>query len=120
MQDHRVTVGEVAEEVGISTGLVHSILTDDLAMRRVSAKFMLKLLMMEQKQLCLEVSQDMLDYTNSDPKFLNIVTTGDESWVYGYNPDTKAQSSQWKHSTSPRPKKARQVRSNIKVMLRLP
>jgi hypothetical protein len=49
-------------------------------MRRVSAKFMPKLLMMEQQQL-LEVSQDMLDYANSDPKFLNIVTTGDELWV---------------------------------------
>jgi hypothetical protein len=35
MQDHRVTVRELAEEVGISTGSVHSILTDDLAMRRV-------------------------------------------------------------------------------------
>ena len=38
MQDHRVTVRELAEEVGISTGSVHSILTDDLSMRRVSAK----------------------------------------------------------------------------------
>jgi len=38
MQDHRVTVREVEEEVEISTGSVHSILTDDLSMRRVSAK----------------------------------------------------------------------------------
>jgi len=38
MQDHRVTVWELAEEVGINTGSVHSILTDDLSMRRVSAK----------------------------------------------------------------------------------
>jgi hypothetical protein len=37
--------------------------------------------MLEQKQLHLEVSLDMLDYANSDPEFLNIVTTGDESWV---------------------------------------
>jgi hypothetical protein len=89
MQDHHVTIQELVEEVGISTGLVHSILTDNLAMRRVSSKFMLKLLTMEQKQLPLEVLQDMLDYTNSDPEFLNIVTTGDETWVYGYDPETK-------------------------------
>ena len=86
-------------------------------MRRVSAKFVLELLMMEHKQLRLEVLQDMLDYANSDPEFLNIVTTGDESWVYGYDPETKMQLSQWKHLTSPRPKKARQVWSNVKVML---
>lgn len=35
----------------------------------------------------------------------------------GYDVETKAQSSQWRHSGSPRPKKARQVRSNVKVML---
>jgi hypothetical protein len=37
--------------------------------------------------------QDMLDSTNSNPEFLNIVTTGDELWIYGYDPETKAQSS---------------------------
>jgi hypothetical protein len=33
MQDSRVTVRELVEQVGISTGSVHSILTDDLVMR---------------------------------------------------------------------------------------
>jgi hypothetical protein len=117
MQVRRVTVRELTEDVGISTGSVHSILTDDLALRRVSAKFVLKLLMMEQKQLHLEVVQGMLDSANSDPEFLNMVTTGDELWVYGYDLETKAQSSQWKHSTSLKPKKAKQVRSNIEGML---
>jgi len=62
MQDRRVTVRKLAEEVGISTGTVHSILTDDLAMRRVSAKFVPKLLTMKQKKLRLEASQDTVDY----------------------------------------------------------
>jgi len=117
MQDSHVTVREFAEEVGISSGSVHSILTNVLAMQRVSVKFVPKLLTMEQTQLRLEVSQDVLDYVNSDPEFLNIVTTSDESWVYGHDQETKAQSSQWKHSKSQKPKKAMQVRSNVKVML---
>jgi hypothetical protein len=37
--------------------------------------------------------------------------------VYGYDPETKQQSSQWKSPNSPRPKKARHVRSNVKPML---
>jgi hypothetical protein len=45
------------------------------------------------------------------------VITGDETWVYGYDPEMKVQSSQWKHSSSPRPKKAQQVRSKVKVLL---
>ena len=117
MQDRRLTVRELADEVGVSIGSVHTILTADLGLIRVSTKFVPKLLTMEQKQLRLEIAQDMLDCVKSDFNFLNTVITGDESWVYGYDPETKVQSSQWKHSSSPRPKKARQVRSNIKVLL---
>jgi hypothetical protein len=40
-----------------------------------------------------------------------------KSWCYTYDPETKQASSQWKNSNSPRPKKARQVRSNVKTML---
>jgi len=117
MQDRHVTVRELSDEAGISTGLVHSILTDDLALRRVSVKFVPKLLTMEQKQLRLEVLQDMLDSANSDLEFLSIVATGDELCVYGYDQEIKAHSSQWRHSPSPGPKKVRQVRNNVRVML---
>jgi transposase len=40
-----------------------------------------------------------------------------ESWVYGYDPETKQMLSQWKMLSSPRPKKSRQVWSNVKTML---
>ena len=39
----------------------------------------------------------------------------DESWIYCYDPETKRQSSQWKHAGSPRPKKARQSKSTHKA-----
>jgi len=41
----------------------------------------------------------------------------DACWVYGYGPETKQMSSHWSTSSSPRPKKVRQVKSNIKTML---
>ena len=40
----------------------------------------------------------------------------DESWIYWYDPETKRQSSQWKHAGSPRPKKARQSKSTNKLL----
>jgi histone-lysine N-methyltransferase SETMAR len=97
MQDRRITVRELAIEVGISTGSVHSILAEDLGLKRVSTKFVPRLLTMEQKQLCLEIARDMLGNANSDPNFLNTVIAGDETWVYGYDPEKNMQSSQWKH-----------------------
>ena len=53
------------------------------------------------------------------PIFLHshTIVTGGESWVYGDDVETKAQSSQWVGQESPRPKKARMSRSNMKVML---
>jgi len=48
---------------------------------------------------------------------MSTVITGDESWVYGYGSETKQMSSQWKTASSPRPKKAGQVKSNVKTML---
>jgi hypothetical protein len=45
--------------------------------------------------------------TNSDDAtFLSRVITGEESWIYGYDPETKQQSSQWKSPNSLRPKKS--------------
>ncbi|KAE9534118.1 hypothetical protein AGLY_008854 [Aphis glycines] len=59
----------------------------------------------------------MKEQTQNDPGFIKNVITGDETWVYGYDIETKRQSSQWKSVTSPRPEKDRQIRSNVKTML---
>jgi histone-lysine N-methyltransferase SETMAR len=67
MEDRRITVRELANEIEVSIGSAHSILTEDLGMRRESAKFVPKLLTMEQKQRRLEIAQDMLDNANSNP-----------------------------------------------------
>jgi len=69
------------------------------------------------KNTRLTLCQELKNQIESDPNFLSKVITGDESWCYGYDPETKQASSQWKTPTSPRPKKARQVRSNVKKML---
>ena len=49
--------------------------------------------MADQKQLRVEVSQDILDSTNSNPDFMNTIITSDKSWVYGYDPETKSDES---------------------------
>ena len=56
---------------------------------------------------CCHESREMVELINSDPTILDPLVTCDESWIYCYDPETKRQSSQWKHAGSPRPKKAR-------------
>ena len=117
MADRRNTVREVAEDLNISIGSCHSIITNSLGMRRVDVKFLPKLLNFDQIQHRVNIAQELLDSVRDDPKVLQRVITGGKSWVFGYDIETKAHSSQWKLPREPRPKKARQVRSNVKVLL---
>jgi len=48
-ENHRLTVREVADVVGISVGSCHQIFAEKLQMRRVSAKFVPRLLTDDQK-----------------------------------------------------------------------
>jgi hypothetical protein len=47
LEDRHLTAREVADEVGNSTGSAHSVVTEDLHMCRVVAKFLPKLLLQE-------------------------------------------------------------------------
>ena len=108
-------IQEIVAEVGISTSSVQSILTENLNLQKVFAKFVPKLLTKQQKEW--KFLRTCSDLANHDPEFIKTIVTGDETWVYNYDLETKFQSSQWKHPESPWPKKAREVYNNVKVML---
>ena len=56
MEDGCLTLREIVEEVRISRGSVYSILTEDLCMQRMSAKFIPKLLTEQQKKLRVKIA----------------------------------------------------------------
>jgi len=88
-EDRRCTIDEVSMLVGIIHGTCHKILTEDLKMRRVAPKFVPRLLSVDQKQQRLAVCLDLKENAANDPSFLSNVITGDETWVYAYDPETK-------------------------------
>jgi predicted transcriptional regulator len=57
----RNTITEIAGRLGLSYGTCQRILTEDLNMRRISAKFVPRLLTEEQKQRRVFVFQELLD-----------------------------------------------------------
>ncbi|VEN42596.1 unnamed protein product [Callosobruchus maculatus] len=75
LANRRITVTGVAEDLNISIGSCHSILTNDLRMSRVH---------FDQKQHRVIIAQEVLDSVRDDPNVLQRVITGDESWVHGY------------------------------------
>ena len=92
LEDRRIRIQEIAGEMGISTGSVQTILTEDLNLRRVYAKFVPKMLTKQQKELRKEIAEDMLDCANHNPEFIQTIISGDKTWVYGYDQETKFQS----------------------------
>jgi len=70
-------------------------------MRTVSAKFVTRVFMVEQKQQRLSSSLELCDCAASDSSFLGNVIKEDETWACGYDPETRVQSSQWKPPSSP-------------------
>jgi hypothetical protein len=86
-------------------------------MHRVAAKFVPRLLTPKQKEHRVVICQELHQCALDDQFFMSRVITGDESWVYGSDPETKQQSLQWKSPGSPRQKKARQSRSATKSTL---
>ena len=100
-ENRRLTVRSIVEQVNIDRETVRKILTEDLDMRKVCAKMVPKELAEEQKQRTVTICQDLLERQDD---ILGSVITGDETWVYQYDPEMKLQSAQWKIANSPRPK----------------
>ena len=86
-------------------------------MQKICTKFVPMVLREDQKERRCHDSREMVELINSDPAVLDAMETCDESWIYCYHPETKRQSSQWKHAGSPRPKKARQNKSTHQLLM---
>ena len=105
--DRWLAVRMIADELEINRDSVWKIITEDLDMRKICAKMVPKLLDDDQKERHVVVCQDILEHLQTEPDLLQRVITGNESWIFEYDPETKRQSFQWKYPSSPRPKKAR-------------
>jgi len=116
LSDRRMTILMLADTLSIGKSSVHTILTENLGLKKLCAKIVPKLLTPDQK---LWRKECCIDWKNSalTPNFLERVITGDESWFYEYDLELKTQSMEWKSKNDPRTKKCRKSRSKIKVML---
>jgi hypothetical protein len=73
-------------------------------MRRIAEKSVPCLLNNDQLDPWVQVCTELQEAVRHDPNFLPRAKTGDESWVYDFDQETKQQSSQWQTPSFPRPK----------------
>lgn len=117
MENRRMTVRELSTLVGISTGSIETILHEHLNLSKVSARWVPRQLTVFHKEHRAQISKELLArYEEDGEAFLERIVTSDETWVHHFTPESKESSKQWKHSTSPTPKKFRMRPSAGKVM----
>ena len=116
-KDGCVSIETISAQFDVSVGTVHTIICEELKMRKICAKFVPRVLREDQKERRYHDTRKMVELINSDPAVLDALVTYNESYIYCYDPETKRQSSQWKHAGSPRPKKARQSKSTHKHLM---
>ena len=90
-QDRRRTICDIAGEVDVGYGTCQRVLTEEMGMQRVAAKFVPRILTVDQMHQRISVCTELRHLVTDDETFLSGVITGDQSWVYGYYPETKRQ-----------------------------
>jgi len=117
LEDRRISAKAIAEQLGILSEVVGSIIHEDLDMRKLSVKWVPKFLNVDQKRQRCQSSEQCLEFFRRDPNdFLSRLVAMDETWLCHYDPETKQQSVEWLHSGSPHPKKFRVEKSAGKVL----
>lgn len=117
-RDRRLTIRALQDELNVDKETVRQILHDELGMRKLCAKLIPRVLTAEQKQHRVATCQDLLERTEREgTDWMSRIVTGDESWVFEYDPETKRQSAEWVAEGSSRPKKARMSKSKVKSLL---
>lgn len=114
--DRRLTIRMIADNLYLQKSSVHSILRNHLGLRKLCAKIVPQILTSDQKMKRIECCNQWKDFSQTSG-FVERIITGDESWFYQYDIESKSQSMEWKAKGETRPKKCRKIQSKIKVML---
>lgn len=116
MKNRRVRCWELAEALRIPKTSIYRILTEDLGMKKLSARWVPRLLTPENKQSRIETSKECLKMSERDLDFFHRLITVDETWLHHYTPEMKRQSMQWLEKGEKAPTKAKSFPSAGKVM----
>jgi len=101
----------------ISWSLIHKIVSDELKFQKFCARWVPKILTEEHILKWHAIALDFLtQYSEEGNNFLSRVVAGDETWVSHATPESKQQSTEWRHTSSPTKTKFKQTTSTRKIM----
>ena len=116
-EDAHYTVQEIEELSGIHSSSVLKILRERLGLRKICACWVRHLLTDEQKQIRIRLASQVIEkYDKCDPRRLEEIVTGDETWIYHFQPYSKAENKVWVSSEGDRPVIARCCKTSNRML----
>ena len=89
----------------------------ELRLRKLCARWIPHSLTLAQKLSRVDFCKSMLKrFVDGTSRAVSDILTGDETWIYHYDPETKRQSKEWVEEGAPPPTKVRRARSVGKQM----
>ena len=87
MRNGQVSVRHVAYKLAIPKTIIHEIMDNQLGMKKVCTRWILKLLASLQRANRVDCCQELLQQSEvNSTKFFDCIVTGDESWIHHYDP----------------------------------
>ncbi|GFV80726.1 histone-lysine N-methyltransferase SETMAR [Trichonephila clavipes] len=105
--DHRIRERDSRGYEHVKKRVFH-ILNQHLGMRKLFARWVPRLLTLDQKRVGMNISNALLaQFMRNTYEFWRRLITVDETWIYRYTLETKLQSRQWAAKWEPAPKKSK-------------
>lgn len=117
-ENRRITYEEIQHIIQIGSGSVHEILHEHLRVRKIVSRWVPHNLTQTQKEVRVEWCRDMIaKFEAGSSRRVYDIITGDETWIYQYDPETKRQSTVWLFQNEPTPTKVKRARSAGKILI---
>ena len=117
-ENNRLTFKEIEAALQIGSPAVSKILHEYLRVRKVSSRWVPHNLTEDQKRCRVEWCEEMLvRFDGGNSRRVSDIVTGDETWIYQFDPETKRQSAVWIFPDDDLPTKVKRPRSVGKKMV---
>jgi histone-lysine N-methyltransferase SETMAR len=115
--DRRLRIKDIMRSANIGAHAANEIIHERLGFSKVCARWVPRSLTADNRETRLNICADLFErYDSEGDGFLRRIVTGDETWIHQFEPESKRQSMQWRHISSPPPRKFKIVPSMQKVM----
>ena len=108
IQHPKATCKNMEEKLGLSKSSVFRILKDKLNYSKICARWVPHMLTEAKKECRLMFCSNLVNMVdNNKDLFMQRVVTGDETWLYAFDPEPKMQSREWRRKGSSPPVRAK-------------